>query len=144
MYKLGKRSWERLHGVHPDLVYIVSNAIKISEVDFTVLEGIRTKQRQVALVESGASKTLNSRHLTGHAVDLGAIIDGRVAWDWPLYHKIADAMFTAAIDNFGYIMKGHHPETSRKDAVIEWGGHWKSFRDGPHFQLPWKEYPNAS
>ncbi len=141
MYKLGKRSWERLHGVHPDLVYIVSNAIKISEVDFTVLEGVRSKQRQVSLVESGASKTLNSRHITGHAVDLGAIIDGRVAWDWPLYHKIAEAMFQIAKCAGRHNRIHSNGGEGEPFSVIEWGGHWSKFRDGPHFQLPWEEYP---
>lgn len=133
-FELSEASWRKLHGVHPDLVYIVSNAIKITEVDFTVLEGVRTKQRQVSLVESGASKTLNSRHLTGHAVDLGAIIDGRVAWDWPLYYEIHRAMLAASLELISYHELGDK-------FTLEWGGNWKTFKDGPHFQLPWGEYP---
>ena len=84
-FKLGVRSRERLQGVHPDLVRVVELAIQLTPVDFTVLEGLRTLERQKALVAAGSSKTLNSRHLTGHAVDLGAWVDGRLDWSWPLY-----------------------------------------------------------
>ena len=125
-FKLGKRSQERLAGVHPDLVRVVERAITLTTVDFTVLEGLRTSERQAQLVKAGASQTMNSRHLTGHAVDLGAWVGGQVRWDWPLYHKIAKAMKMAASD---------------LEIAIEWGGDWASFVDGPHWQLPWKEYP---
>jgi peptidoglycan LD-endopeptidase CwlK len=126
MYKLGARSKQRLKGVHDDLVRVVERAIEITTVDFTVLEGLRTPERQKALYESGASQTLNGRHITGHAVDLGAWVDGDVRWDWPLYHKINAAM----------------QEASKLIGVpIEWGGNWRTFKDGPHFQLPRKEYP---
>ena len=96
MFTLGHRSKQRLKGVHPDLVKVVERAIRITAVDFAVLEGLRTPERQQALVEAGASQTLNSRHLTGHAVDLGAWVADEVRWDWPLYHKIAAAMKDAA------------------------------------------------
>ena len=125
-YKLGMRSKHRLKGVHPDLVAVVKRAIEISSVDFTVLEGMRTVSRQRELVAKGASTTMNSRHLTGHAVDLGAWVDGTVRWDWPLYHKIAAAMKQAA---------------KEEGVIMEWGGDWASFPDGPHFQLNWEEYP---
>ena len=126
MYKLGERSLMRLQGVHPDLVKVVKIAIDISTVDFTVLEGRRSPERQKVLVEAGASQTLNSRHITGHAVDLGAWVDDQVDWSWPLYARIAGAMKMAAKD---------------LNIPIEWGGDWKTFKDGPHFQLPWKDYP---
>ena len=125
-YKLGMRSKHRLKGVHPDLVAVVKRAIEISSVDFTVLEGMRTVSRQRELVDKGASTTMNSRHLTGHAVDLGAWVDGTVRWDWPLYHKIAAAMKKAS---------------KELGVRVEWGGDWASFPDGPHFQLNWEEYP---
>ena len=126
MYSLGVRSKARLKGVHPDLVKVVDKAIQLTTVDFTVLEGVRDAVRQKKLVESGASQTLNSRHLTGHAVDLGAWVDDQVDWSWPLYHKINAAM----------------QEASKLVGVpIEWGGNWRTFKDGPHFQLPKKEYP---
>ena len=92
-FKLGARSLTRLKGVHPDLVKVVTRAIEISTLDFTVLEGLRSLERQQALVEAGASQTLKSRHLTGHAVDLGAWVDGQVDWSWPLYSRIAGAIW---------------------------------------------------
>ena len=126
MFILGSRSVSRLKGVHPDLVAVVNRAIKLTEVDFAVLEGLRTHTRQIELVKAGASQTMNSRHLTGHAVDLGAYVGGAVRWDWPLYYKIAAAMKKAAAE---------------LGVPIEWGGDWKSFKDGPHFQLSRKKYP---
>ena len=125
-YKLGLKSKFRLRGVHPDLVKVVSRAIELTPVDFTVLEGLRSTIRQVELFKSGASKTMKSRHLTGHAVDLGALVSGSVRWDWPLYNKLAEAMKTASLELL---------------TPLEWGGDWDTFKDGPHFQLPWKEYP---
>ena len=126
MYVLSRKSLDRLAGVHPDLVRVVKRAIEITTVDFAVLEGVRSKARQEQLVKAGASQTMNSRHITGHAVDLGAYVSGSVRWDWPLYHKIADAMKQAAAE---------------LGVPIEWGGDWRTFKDGPHFQLPHKEYP---
>jgi len=126
MFILGSRSLSRLKGVHPDLVLVVKRAIQLTEVDFSVLEGLRTRTRQLELVRAGASQTMNSRHLTGHAVDLGAYVQGKVRWDWPLYHKIAGAMKRAARE---------------LEVPLEWGGDWKSFKDGPHFQLSRKKYP---
>ncbi len=120
-YKLSQRSIDRLKGVNPDLVSVVKLAIERSDVDFMVTEGLRTKERQKELVAAGASKTMNSRHITGHAVDLAAYVNG-IRWDWPLYEKIAKAMKQAAYE---------------LNIKIEWGGDWKSFKDGPHFQIPW-------
>ncbi len=126
MYTLSTRSLDRLNGVHPDLVSVVKLAIHLSEIDFVVLEGLRTKERQAQLLKAGASFTLKSRHLTGHAVDLGALVNKEVRWDWPLYHKIAKAMKQAAID---------------LDVPIVWGGDWRTFKDGPHFELKRNKYP---
>ena len=128
-FVLGARSLARLKGVHPDLVKVVKRAIKITDTDFTVLEGVRTLAKQREYVAAGASKTMNSRHLTGHAVDLGALVNGKVRWDWPLYHKIAKAMKQAA---------------KELGIPLTWGGSWTKFRDGPHFELPWKQYPARS
>lgn len=125
-YRFGTRSLQRLEGVHPDLVRVMKRAIAMSPLDFTVLEGLRTLARQKVLVAKGASKTMRSRHLTGHAVDIAPWIGGKVSWDWPLYHRIAP------------IVK----EAARLEGVpIEWGGDWVRFRDGPHWQLSWKHYP---
>ena len=126
MFKLGKRSIERLQGVHPDLVRVVERAIDLTTVDFTVLEGLRSPERQQTLVASGASQTLNSRHITGHAVDLGAWVDNQVDWSWPLYAKIANAMKAAA---------------KELGVSIVWGGDWRTFKDGPHFELDRRYYP---
>jgi peptidoglycan L-alanyl-D-glutamate endopeptidase CwlK len=126
VFKLGKRSIERLQGVHPDLVRVVERAIDLTPVDFTVLEGLRSPERQQTLVASGASQTLNSRHVTGHAVDLGAWVDNQVDWSWPLYHQIANAMKAAATE---------------LGIPIVWGGDWKTFKDGPHFELDRRYYP---
>ena len=141
-YALGERSRQRLVGVHPDLVKVVERAIQITPVDFTVLEGLRTIQRQQELLKSGASTTLKSRHLTGHAVDLGALVAGQVRWDWGLYLRIAEAVRTASLE---------------LGIPIRWGGTWgllsdlkgditadvlhKRFPDGPHYELPVKDYP---
>ena len=122
-YVLGNKSRRKLHGVHPDLVAVVKRAIEITEQDFTVLEGLRTLERQQQLYNTGKSKTMNSRHLTGHAVDLAP---WPITWDWDHFYPIADAVKQAA---------------DELDIPIEWGGDWKSFPDGPHFQLPWAEYP---
>lgn len=119
-------SMNRLTGVHPDLVRVVKRAAQITTVPFIVTEGLRTIKRQRQLVASGASRTLKSRHLTGHAVDLAALVGGKVRWDWPLYSKLAAAMKQAARE---------------LKIPIEWGGDWKSFKDGPHFQLSWAKYP---
>ena len=120
MYVLGTVSKNNLKGVHPDLVKVVEKAITLTEIDFRVTEGLRSKARQIELVNNGASKTLNSRHITGHAVDVVALIGGSVRWDWPLYDKIAKAFKQAA---------------KELNIPIVWGGDWKSFKDGPHFEL---------
>jgi peptidoglycan L-alanyl-D-glutamate endopeptidase CwlK len=125
---LGSRSLSRLEGVHPDLVRVVKKAAAMSDLDFTVLEGLRTVDRQKQLVKQGASKTLNSRHITGHAVDLAPLIDGKVSWDWPLYHRLAKIIKAAAAD---------------ENVPITWGGDWRTFKDGPHWELPWKIYPKG-
>lgn len=126
-HKLDARSETSLRGVHPDLVRIVRRAAEISPVKFTVIEGLRTKARQADLVKAGASKTMNSRHITGHAVDLVPHRpDGVLAFDWPLYHILAPAMKQAA---------------SELAVPLVWGGDWASFRDGPHFELDRKKYP---
>lgn len=121
-----ERSENRLKGVHPHLVDVVRDALQLSEVDFAVIEGLRTKERQEQLVKAGASQTMNSRHITGHAVDLAPLIGGEVRWDWPPFHKIAKAMKDAA---------------AKRGVRIVWGGDWRTFKDGPHFELDRKVYP---
>ncbi|MNE00842.1 M15 family metallopeptidase [uncultured Brevundimonas sp.] len=125
-YRLSQRSRTRLRGVHSDLVAVVEAAILRTEVDFMVTEGLRDSARQALLVKAGASRTLNSRHLTGHAVDVAALIEGQVRWDWPLYGRIAEAFKTAARD---------------LGVPLTWGGDWTRLRDGPHFELDRRAYP---
>jgi len=133
-FSLGPTSKQKLQGVHPDLVAVVEKAILFTKKDFTVLEGLRTVERQRQLVAAGKSKTLNSRHITGHAVDLapwpvnGDLDEDGILniADWDEYYPIADAMKQAAVD---------------LGVDLEWGGDWKSFPDGPHFQLSHKGYP---
>ena len=125
---LGARSLSRLQGVHPDLVRVVKRAAAMSDLDFTVLEGLRTADRQKELMKQGATKTLNSRHLTGHAVDLAPMIGGQISWDWPLYHRLAKIVKAAA---------------AAEKVPLTWGGDWAKFRDGPHWELPRKQYPKG-
>jgi peptidoglycan L-alanyl-D-glutamate endopeptidase CwlK len=93
----------------------------ITPMDFMVLEGVRTLDRQRQMVAQGRSRTLNSRHLTGHTVDLAPVENGSPVWDWPAYDLLAETVKEAARD---------------VGVPIEWGGDWTSFRDGPHWQLP--------
>lgn len=125
-YQLSGRSITKLQGVHPDLVRVVRRALELSEVDFVVVEGRRSEARQRELVKAGASQTMDSRHLTGHAVDLAPYIAGQIRWDWPPFYKIADAMKAAA---------------KELGVALIWGGDWTSFKDGPHFQLDRRTYP---
>ena len=123
-YKLGTRSLQNLSGVHPDLVAVVKLAISITEQDFTVIEGIRNINRQRELVKAGKSTTMNSRHITGHAVDM---VPWPVDWnDLERFEVVAEAMKAAA---------------EELDIPIVWGGDWKSFYDAPHFELDRKTYP---
>lgn len=120
MYRFSARSYRNLAGVRPELVAVATLALLLTDVDFVVTEGVRTVERQRKLVASGASKTMRSRHLTGHAIDVAAWVDGDIRWDWPLYSKIAEA-FKAAAGELG--------------VQLIWGGDWVTFPDGPHFQL---------
>lgn len=121
-FELSKRDLTRLQGVHPELVrWLKLAAAGGPPVGFVVLEGRRTVERQKELVAKGASTTMNSRHITGHAVDIAPLEDGKVSWRWPLYNKLAPFMKDLA---------------DEMDLPIEWGGDWKSFKDGPHWQLP--------
>jgi peptidoglycan LD-endopeptidase CwlK len=129
-----KSSLAKLKGVHPDLVRVVNRCAKDwkdAVFTFGITCGPRTLEEQKLLVKKGASKTLRSRHIPAkngysHAVDVVAMLDGKVRWDWPLYDKISKAMKAAA---------------KAEKVSVEWGGDWASFRDGPHYQLPWKQYP---
>lgn len=125
-FKFSARSLKNLQGVHPDLLNICHRALEISPFDFLITEGLRTVERQQQLVAAGASRTMNSRHITGHAIDFAPIVEGGVRWDWPLFPPIATSFKQAAAE-FG--------------VPIVWGGDWAKFRDGPHVELDRKSYP---
>ena len=130
MRSYSQRSLTSLNGVHPDLRRVIDRALQDTPLDFAVIEGLRTRKRQEQLVASGASQTMNSRHLTGHAVDLLPIdpTTGRGEFAWPLYDKLGPAVKAAA----------------KKEGVpIVWGGDWTSFKDGPHFELDRRVYDNS-
>ena len=125
-FRFSSRSLRNLEGVHPDLVAVAHRALQITEIDFIVTEGLRTREKQIELVRAGASRTTRSRHLTGHAIDIAAWVAGGVRWDWPLYEELSRAFKQAAAE---------------LKVPIVWGGDWKSFRDGPHYELSRTEYP---
>lgn len=125
-FQFGTRSLNNLKGVHPDLIAVMQRAITMTPVDFMITEGLRTKERQAQLVKAGASKTMNSRHLTGHAVDIAPVVAGEVRWDWELFRRIAPVIKEAA---------------AKLKTPIVWGGDWRTFKDGPHFELDRKHYP---
>lgn len=131
-FKFSRRSEANLAGVHPDLVKVVRLALTLSKRDFSVIEGVRTKARQQQLFKQGATKTMNSRHLTGHAVDIAPY---PLDWqDVSAFGELAKAMFAAA---------------TQLNIPIRWGGDWnrngrsddEPFYDGPHFELLRAVYP---
>lgn len=119
-YSLSKRSEDKLVGVDANLVKVVCRAIELTEVDFGITEGLRTKERQALLVADGKSQTMNSKHIVGRAVDVVAYIDGKVSWDKEHYVTISKAFKQAA---------------KELNVTIRWGGDFKSFFDGPHYEL---------
>lgn len=127
---LSEKSLAKLAGAHPDLQKVIIRAAALSSIDFTILEVRRTLARQKELVAKGASETLRSRHLVtygfSHAVDIAPLDGGQVSWAWPVYFKLAPIIKQAA---------------KEVGVPIEWGGDWRTFKDGPHWQLPWKDYP---
>ena len=109
-----------MNGVKDPLVNVVKRAIQISEIDFKVLEGVRTLERQQELLARKVTQTLKSKHLTGDAVDLGALKGGEITWDKASYVTVSKAMKQAA---------------KELNVNIRWGGDFKTFFDGPHFEL---------
>lgn len=133
--KINASSEAKLRRVHPDLVKVVRRAAAIindPSFGFVITCGIRTVTEQRKLMAAGATRTMRSRHLPGaknglsHAVDFAVTVGGKVRWDWPLYARLSKIVKQAARD---------------VKVPIEWGGDWKSFKDGPHYQLPWAKYP---
>ena len=125
-FRFSARSKRNLEGLHPDLIRVVTRALQQSPLDFVVTEGLRTVTRQKQLFAAGASQTMNSRHLTGHALDVAALVGGQVRWDWPLYARLGAVFKQAALE---------------ERVPLIWGGDWTSLKDGPHFELDRKAYP---
>lgn len=127
-FDLSARDKARLKALHPDLVRVVEAAAQFARDRFMVIEGLRTEARQKQLVRDGASRTMNSRHLTGHAVDLAPLLaDRSIPWNqWWRFAEMAEDVKRAA---------------QHVGVPIEWGGDWPRFKDGPHFQLPRDNYP---
>ena len=148
MFKLSQKSLDKLITVEPQLQSVVRRAIELTKVDFGVIEGIRTVERQKELVAKGASKTTKSKHIEGRAVDLMAYIDGRGCWELNVYDDIADAMKQAAIEADVGLVWG---AAWNVDDIREWEGSMEEamnyyidtrreqgrrpFIDAPHFQL---------
>lgn len=123
------RSERNLLGVHADLVKVVRKTYddwRSTGGDLIVTEGVRSPARQAELMKAGASMTMNSRHLTGHAVDLAIKIGGQIDWSWPPFHRL------------GMLMKSN---ARGLEVPIVWGGDWTTFKDGPHFELDRAYYP---
>lgn len=131
-FAFGQKSLSRLVGVHPDLVAVVKLAITVSKVDFSIVQGLRTKEQEAEMVAKGASTTMHSRHLPnkqglGCAIDFAAYVNGGIVWNpVSLYNEIFGA-FLAAGDSL--------------KIPVEWGGNWLTFKDYGHVQLPWAKYP---
>jgi peptidoglycan L-alanyl-D-glutamate endopeptidase CwlK len=128
---LDPRTENNLKGVHPDLVKVFRRAYQLADPKPTCTCGPRSLAEQKILLKKGATRTLRSRHIPAsnglsHAIDVAFIFGKAVRWDWPLYKTFADVMKKAARE---------------LSVPIEWGGDWRTFKDGPHFQLPWDKYP---
>ena len=120
MFSFSKASLDKMNGVNSKLVILMKEAIKNSPYDFKITEGLRTVERQKELVKTGKSKTMNSYHLKGKAVDIAVLINNKVTWDFKYYKEVAN----------------HIKEVAKKlGYIITWGGDWKTFKDGPHFQI---------
>ncbi len=152
-FSLGRQSLQELKGVHADLVAVVKRAIELTAQDFSVHDGLRTPEEQQRLIAAGASQTMDSRHLTGHAVDLVPVINGKLRWEWPPIYVIADAVRVASRELGTSLRWGGAWDTdftastaSPEDLVAQYVARRKkqglrAFIDGPHFELPKAKYP---
>ena len=127
MFSFGQKSTEHLQDVNPDLVKVMLEAIKQSPYDFSITQGVRTVEQQQALFNAGKSQTMRSRHLSGNAVDIAILENGKITWEFDRYNTVAAHIKAVA---------------KSMDIPVEWGGDWLSFKDGPHFQLNKGKYPD--
>lgn len=126
-FRFSQRSENNLNGVNSDLVRVIRRALEITPVDFIVIEGLRTQARQKELVAAGKSQTNNSRHLTGHAVD---IIPVNTKWQ---------------IEEFKPLLKAVKQSADELGVKLRFGINWKNdpslpietrFIDAPHVEIP--------
>lgn len=143
MFRFSRRSERNLKGVHPDLVAVAHEALRISTKDFVVIDGVRTIQEQRLLVSKGKSQTMKSRHISGHAID---IVPYPISWDFDDFYPLGNAFIQAS---------------QNLNIPLRWGGNWRqqdlrewkgtaeglvrnytgTFYDLPHFELPTRYYP---
>lgn len=123
MTKLNATSITRLRGVDADLIALAKKAREISPIPFEITEGLRTKERQRYLVKTGKSRTMNSYHLRGKAIDFVAMPGGKVSWNLPDYKTIVEKAFKPAAKALGL-----------SDRIV-YGIYWKSIVDGPHVEI---------
>lgn len=131
MFVLSKRSLLNLEGVHEDLIEVVKLAGEYANedgIDFIITDGCRTIEEQRAFVAAGKSRTMHSRHLGGFAVDLVALVNGRVTYEKEAMKAVADCFKRAA---------------EKRRTPIVWGGDWKTFIDTPHIELSQERYPDV-
>ena len=147
-FKLSTSSLKKLEGIDPKLAEVVKRAIEITKVDFGVTEGLRTLATQKKYVAAGKSKTLDSKHLTGDAVDLVAYVGSKISWEEELYDDLADAMKQAAKEKGVGVRWGaawHIPDITKFNGTMEEATTQyidlrrsqgkRPFIDGPHFEL---------
>ena len=127
MYKLSKRSLNRLQDVNPLLIAIAVEAIKESPYDFGIPQygGKRTTEEQKLMFDNKVSKCdgvkKKSYHQSGNAFDIYGYVDGKATWDKSILTSIARHIQRVA--------------KSRYSTSLVWGGDWVSFNDLPHFQI---------
>lgn len=147
-FKLSQRSLDNIDGIDIRLQAVVQRAIEITKVDFGVIEGLRTPERQRELVEKGASQTMFSKHIEGLAFDVMAYIGSRASWELSLYDDIADAVKRAALELGVPIRWGaawNVPDIRKWDGTMEDAMHYyvdtrrgqgrRPFIDAGHFEL---------
>ena len=125
MAKFGTRSLKNMKGLHSDLLKVLNEAIKAPPFDFTITDGLRTMAEQKKYVREGKSKTLKSRHLSGKAVDVMCLVNGKGTWKVPVYQVFAKHVLACA---------------KKLGIALVWGGSWSSFPDYVHFELDKKKY----